>query len=265
MFFLISLNRLTTNTQLPTRTGLLILACLMLPALSHAKVLWRGDFETGDISQWHTSINGAGLSVINHCSAAGKFAGKVHITGDAEFLWKNNKQLNRSEFHHRMPEGFTYEGKHTYFSFSFYLPKAFSNYKHELGYWESDKTWQQMFRFNITGTELSFQQSSAQDAFWKIKKGAAPGQWHQISMHIHWSIEKTLGSTQVWVNGKDMGKQFFQTLPDKSVLMFTQIGVLRTQEDSTEEIFIDNAQEVDNLDELLASASPKNDCHQSLE
>ncbi len=232
----------------------LICSAIALFSLSHASsasILWQGDFETGDISQWNTPINPAGLSVTSECVFDGKHAGKVRLTGDDAFLWKGNKFLNRSEFHHRRAAGSTHEGKETFFAFSFYLPKKLSEHKHELGYWESDKSWQQMLRFNIAGSELSFQETAAKEVLWKLPEGAAPGQWHRVAMHIRWSTDPKLGSAEVWVNGKHMGKHYFKNLPTKDALMFTQIGILRTQESTIEEIIIDGALETDNLTELL--------------
>lgn len=228
-----------------------LLTCCFCTSTAHASILWQGDFETGDITQWGTPINPAGLSVTSECVFDGKQAGKVRLTGDESFLWKGNKQLNRSEFHHRGTAGMTHEGKDTFFAFSFYLPKKLSGHKHELGYWESDKSWQQMLRFNITGSELSFQETAAKEVLWKLPQGAAPGQWHRVALHIHWSVDPQVGATEVWVDGQHMGKQHFKTLFAKDALMFTQIGILRTQEDSIEEILIDGAIETDNLTELL--------------
>ncbi len=231
-----------------------ICSAIALFSLSHASsasILWQGDFETGDISQWNTPINPAGLSVTSECVFDGKHAGKVRLTGDDAFLWKGNKFLNRSEYHHRRAAGNTHEGKETFFAFSFYLPKKLSEHKHELGYWESDKSWQQMLRFNIAGSELSFQETAAKEVLWKLPEGAAPGQWHRVAMHIRWSTDPKLGSAEVWVNGKHMGKHYFKNLPTKDALMFTQIGILRTQESTIEEIIIDGALETDNLTELL--------------
>ncbi len=216
-----------------------------------ASILWQGNFETGDTSQWHTGINPAGLSVTTQCVFEGKYSGKVRLTGDDSFIWKGNKFLNRSEFHHRSAAGLTYEGKDTFFAFSFYLPKKLTNHKHEIGYWESDKSWQQTLRFNITGTELSFQESAAKEVLWKLPEGATPGQWHRVALHIHWSTDANIGATEVWVNGQHMGKHYFKNLPTQDALMFTQIGILRTQEPTVEEIFIDGALETDNLTELL--------------
>jgi hypothetical protein len=227
------------------------IALIFINVNSYASILWQGDFETGDMSQWNSPINPNGLVVTTECAFDGKHAGKVRLTGDDSFLWFGNKDLNRSEFHHRRPAGNTHEGKDTFFAFSFYLPKKFSEHKHELGYWESDKTWQQMLRFNIAGTELSFQETAAKEVLWKLPEGAAPGQWHRIALHIQWSANPQVGSTEVWVNGKHMGKHHFQNLPSEDALMFTQIGILRAQEKAVEEILIDGALETDNLTELL--------------
>lgn len=242
-----------TTTQ---RTLLILLPCMAAvlattPAQVIASDRWRGDFESGDSSQWHSTLNPAGLSVVSGCTREGKFAGKVTLTGAAEFLWHGNPQLNRSEFHHRGPMGDTAEGKDTFFGFSFYLPKAFTPSKHEFAYWESDKTWKQAFRFNISGTELGFQESAATAPLWVLPTGAAPGVWHDVAMHIHWSSEASDGAVQVWFDGKDKGKHHFSTLPDKQALMFTQIGILRIQQDAVEEILIDAAYEAGNQTELL--------------
>ncbi|HSC68051.1 MAG TPA: heparin lyase I family protein, partial [Cellvibrio sp.] len=161
-----------------------LVTALVISSHTQASILWQGNFETGDIQQWDTPINPAGLSVTSACVFDGKYAGKVRLTGDESFLWNGNKQLNRSEFHHRRTAGETYEGKDTFFAFSFYLPKQLSEHKHELGYWESDKSWQQMLRFNISGSELSFQETAAKEVLWKLPKGAAPGQWHRVALHI---------------------------------------------------------------------------------
>jgi hypothetical protein len=235
-------------------------SCLLLAAFASASgaraaVLWRGDFETGDTGQWDTPINPAGLSVTRACHLDGRHAGKVRITDDPSFVWNGNPKLDRSEFHHRAA-GPTSEGHDTYVAFAFFLPRALSDHKHELGYWESERSWHQTLRFNIRGTALSFQQSSAAQPFWRLPAGAAPGRWHRLALHVHWSAAADTGFAQTWVDGRDMGRHHFATLPDKDARMFTQIGMLRTLEPRTEVIYIDRAMETDNLPELLALDTP---------
>jgi hypothetical protein len=223
----------------------------LVSASSQAKILWQGDFETSDLSQWHRLINPQALALNSNCSFDGKHSGQVTLAGTPDLLWKGRKDLNRSEFHFTPAAGSTAEGKQTFFSFSFYLPKALSKGRHELGYWESETTWQQMLRFNISGTDFSLQETAAKVPVWTLKKGAAPGKWHRVAMQIHWSIDATKGGIQVWFDGKDMGLQQFQTLYAADSQMFSQIGILRNQQDRVEKILIDGAMETDNLTELL--------------
>jgi energy-coupling factor transporter transmembrane protein EcfT len=230
----------------------LLFLCLPLQNVA-AKTLWRGDFETGDLLQWQNLINPAALSVTRECVSEGTYAGKVTLSGDASLLWHGREDLNRSEFHYTPAVASTSEGKETFFGFHFYLPKTLSDGRHELGYWESDKSWQQMMRFNIADTIFSFQETAQQAPFWQIKNGALPKHWHSVAMHIHWSVNPQDGFAQVWVDSKDMGKYFFKTLYEPDALMFTQIGILRQREKAVDVILIDAARETDNLAELLAA------------
>lgn len=217
-----------------------------------AKTLWKADFETGNLSQWHWIANEGAASASTECAFDGKYSGKIVLSGDAEFLWNGDVNLNRSEFHYTPEKRSTYEGKETFYAFSFYLPEAFSAVgRHELGYWESDQTWQQMMRFNIDGEDFSFK-ATAQDApFWTEIKGAKAEQWHKVAMHIHWSTDPKKGFVKVWLDGKHKGEHFFQTLPAKNTDMFNQLGILRNQQDKVEVIYIDKVFATDNLTELL--------------
>lgn len=212
--------------------------------------LWRGDFESGDLSQWSYLLNPNGLSVQDTCVYEGQYAGQAMITGEPDMLWHGNENLNRTEFNYKPAAERIGEGKETFFGWSFYLPQPLSENKHEIGYWESDKSYRQMLRFNITGEDISFQESAAATPFW-VKPGfASAGKWHDLVLHIGWSTDATKGFTQVWLDGEDMGKQFFKTLHASDESMFTQIGILRAREDRVEKIYIDNVREGKSLKQV---------------
>jgi ribose 5-phosphate isomerase A len=61
-------------------------------------LLWRGDFETGDFSQWTYLLNPQGLSIEKACVYDGEYAGRITINGNDDMLWQGNRYLNRSEF-----------------------------------------------------------------------------------------------------------------------------------------------------------------------
>ncbi len=211
---------------------------------------WRGDFETGDLSQWDYHLNPQGIKVQSDCVYEGQHAALITLTGDESFLWHGNAALNRSELTFKPAD--TSEGSTTNFGWSYYLPEAWSDAKHELGYWESDTSWQQQMRFNIHGTELSFQASAADDVFWRLADGASPGQWHDIAMQVHWSSDPDVGFVRIWHDGNVMDKVHMQTRVNERDPMFTQIGILRTQTEAVERMVIDNARQADTIDHVLA-------------
>lgn len=229
----------------------ILLLCFILVSTGCATqqpLLWQGDFETGDLSQWSYLLNPQGLSVQETCVKAGRYAGRARITGEPDMLWHGNEKLNRTEFSHKPSAERTGEGQETYFGWSFYLPQPLTEDKHEIGYWESDKSYQQMLRFNITGQDFSFQESAANAPFW-VKPGfASPGVWHDVVLHIGWSTDAQKGFAQVWLDGEDMGKQFFKTRYAADESMFTQIGILRARDERVETIYIDNVREAPDLD-----------------
>jgi hypothetical protein len=234
------------------RLTIFLFAGFLASSPIQAKTLWKADFETGDTRQWHWIANPEAASASSECSFDGKFSGKITLSGDAKFLWNGHAELNRSEFHYTPEKGSTHEGKETFYAFSFYLPEAFSlEGRHELGYWESDQTWQQMMRFNIQGEDFSFKSTAEQNPFWTKKNGAKAKQWHKVAMHIFWSTDPKKGFAKIWLDGENMGQHFFQTLLVADADMFNQLGILRNQQEKIETIYIDKVFATDNLTELL--------------
>ncbi|UTF58896.1 polysaccharide lyase [Gilvimarinus sp. DA14] len=230
---------------------MVLVGLLAVAASAQADDIWRGDFETGDLSQWHYHLNPQGIEVQSDCVYQGEHAALITLTGAEEFLWHGNAALNRSELTFKPSD--TREGAEVYFGWSFYLPEALSQAKHELGYWESSDSWQQQIRFNIHGEALSFQTSSADTAHWSAPQGASAGVWHDVAMHIHFSSDPQKGHVTLWHDGEQVFAQHLQTRVNDTDAMFTQIGILRAREDSTETILIDNARQTDNAVELLAA------------
>jgi|SRR5690554_1077865 len=232
--------------KLATLTALVLLA----PSVWAQSLLWQGDMETGDLSQWHYLANPTGISVVQSCVYEGESAARIAIDGSEQFLWNGRQDLNRSELNYRPAN--TAEGEDTYFGWSFYLPEVFADARHELGYWESADSWQQQMRFNIEGDTFSFQQSSAAEKIWAVPGFASAGVWRDVAMHIHWSSSADTGFVEVWLDGESMGKVKMATRVNETDPMFTQIGILRDQREETEVIYIDNARQGKDMAAVLA-------------
>lgn len=216
-----------------------------------AKVLWKGDFEAPDFSAWNARLHGDAIQLQHDCFSQGDTAARIDLTDDPSLLWNNNPALNRAELKYQPADGQTSEGKSTFFAFSYFLPDALPAAKHEFAYWETDKTWQQRFRFNLSKQGISFQASDADKPVWSFVRGSHPHQWHRLALHIHWSSDPQKGFVEVWVDGFHQGKTAMATLPEGRAAMFTQLGLLRDASPTPVSIFLDDAIEVDNLTELL--------------
>ncbi|MDO6747773.1 polysaccharide lyase [Gilvimarinus sp. 1_MG-2023] len=232
----------------------LLLFLSLLASNTMAGQLWRGDFETGDLSQWPYLTHPQGISIQSDCVYEGNYAADITITGAESFLWHGNPDLNRSELHFKPAD--TREGADVFLGWSFFLPQPLSVAKHEFGYWEAQDSWQQQMRFNIHGTALSFQASGADSAYWHLPDGASAGVWHDLAMHIHFSLAPNLGRVTIWHDGIKVFNQTMQTRANKTDAMFTQIGLLRSREDSAATLLIDNARQSDSIESLLAAFDP---------
>lgn len=221
-----------------------------LTAGASAAPVWTGDFETGNLNQWNTTLNGEHISVVTSPVLQGTRAGKVQLTNDAR--WSNG--IKRVELNHKPAAGRTAEGAQTYFAWSFYLPEALAaDPPTQIGYWESENSYNQMMSFEVVGQHISFATRKPDNkVHWEADGAVTPGVWHRIALHIRWSTNSSQGSVDVWFDGKQVvtgGKA--QTLADNNA-HFTQIGLLRNPSEFTDSpvIVLDDAVEGDTLDDV---------------
>ncbi len=221
---------------------------LALPARS--EVLFRGDFETGDLKQWGYLLNEAGLSVVTDPVAEGTKAGKVTISKNE--LWSNG--LNRVEVQHKPAGAYVAEGKEIYYGFSFYLPETLTTDDHQILYWETTETYQQVMQVAIQGERIHF---ATQDPFkvqWKAEGAATAGKWHRIVVHVKWSASADSGQVDFWFNGEHV----VNALKVKTFFghpAFVQHGILRQPTiDKVEVLYFDDARSGTTLEDVLMPA-----------
>ncbi|WP_437869744.1 polysaccharide lyase [Sorangium sp. So ce363] len=221
-----------------------------LTAGASAAPVWTGDFETGNLNQWNTTLNGEHISVVTSPVLQGTRAGRVQLTNDAR--WSNG--IKRVELNHKPAAGRTAEGAQTYFAWSFYLPEALAaDPPTQIGYWESENSYNQMMSFEVVGQHISFATRKPDNkVHWEADGAVTPGVWHRIALHIRWSTNPNQGSVDVWFDGKQVvtgGKA--QTLADNNA-HFTQIGLLRNPSEFTDSpvIVLDDAVEGDTLEDV---------------
>lgn len=243
------------------RLAPLALAALALPTPAHAAPVWVGDLETGDLSQWSGQLNGDvdGMTYINVTGeqvVQGAQAVKIELHNDA--VWPNG--LKRVELNHSPGDGRTAEGAVLYFAWSFYLPETLpSDPSQQIGYWESNQSYQQMMAFEISGERMSFSTRQPSNVIhWDQDGVATAGVWHRVAMRIAWSKDPALGAVDVWFDGEQVVTAgAAKTLADDNN-HFTQVGLLRGQVEFQDvpTIYIDDAVEGDNLEDVHPDLDP---------
>lgn len=215
-----------------------------------AAEVWRGDFETGDLSQFDNTLNEQNIEVVADPVFEGNAAARVTLTNDA--MWPNG--IKRVELQHKPSAGRTAEGATTYFAWSFYLPATLPESPDaQIGYWESEQSYQQVMSFTVQGERLQFATRRPNNQVHYNKEGVVTaGQWHRVAMGITWSKDAAQGRVNVWFDGAQIVTGApAETLADDNP-HFVQFGLLRNPGEFSDMpvIVVDDAVEGDSLDDV---------------
>ncbi len=221
-------------------------------------MLFKADFETGDLSQWKaTGTGGYNLTpkhfeIVSDVVQEGKYAGKFTIHEDAVF----NKNQLRVQV--GGPTITVEEGTDTYMSFYLYMAEAPKDRCNFL-YWEGKPPprWNNVMTWTVEpkkggGTRLKYTASKiggGKDVLWDTD--FTIGKWHQLAMHIHWSEDKDKGHVRLWLDGVRVFDQNVKTKGPESVY-FCQPGIHRDPHSAAvDTIYMDNFILADTLEEVV--------------
>ncbi len=238
--------------------SLILIACLVFSVDASAEVVWQGDFENGDLSDWNYLVNPvidgkSYTNVVQDIVYEGGNAVRIELHDDAK--WSNG--LRRVELQHAPADARTAEGAETYFAWSIYLPETISSDpSQQIGYWESKSSYRQMMAFTLAGDTLSFTTRQPDNVvLWTGTGVVTSAEWHRIAMRVKWSKDAAVGSVSVWFDGEQVvDNASAKTLNDDNA-HFTQIGLLRGDADFTDVpvIYLDDAVEGDTLEDVRPS------------
>ena len=210
-----------------------------------AEVIWRGDFETGNLDQWKGAPKSDAVKVVQDPVREGKYALRIDGTNAAK-----RGTLDRIEFQHQPQPPGTAEGTERYFGWSIYLPKKFTDGFHTVGYFETRNSWSQLMSFEAKGEDLQFSTRVPYKLHWKGPGKLTAGRWHDFVVHVLWSRDPAKGFIEVWFDGENivpLAKT--ATLKDENVA-FLQVGFARETSDVPESILIDHVVEATTLKDV---------------
>ena len=221
-----------------------------------AKVIFKANFETGDLSEWGKTGTGKqnatprNVQVVSDIVQDGKYAGKFTIHEDDVF---NAQQLRVQVGGPRVT---VEEGSDTYMSFYLYMaepPKDRDNFF----YWEGNPP----PRYNNVmtwwvepkeggGTVIKYGTGNLGRNGTEWEADFTIGKWHQLAMHIHWSEDKEKGNTRLWLDGALVLDKKLKTKGPEAVY-FCQPGIHRSpHRPSVDTIYFDNFILADTLEEI---------------
>jgi hypothetical protein len=222
-----------------------------------ATVLFKADFETGDVSEWGRegmvrgqNATARNVQVVTDIVQHGKYAAKVTIHEDDVF----NAQQLRAQL--GGPKITVEEGSDTYMSFWMYMADAPKD-RDNFFYWEGQPpprynnvmTWWVEPKDGATVIKYGTGNLGRNGTEWEADFPI--GKWRRLVQHVHWSEDPAKGNVRLWFDGKLVLDRKLKTKGPESVY-FCQPGIHRSpHKPSVDTIYFDNFILADTLDEVL--------------
>ncbi|MFN7134914.1 MAG: heparin lyase I family protein [Myxococcales bacterium] len=204
------------------RTTLTALLVLALPLTASAKVLFTGDFESGDLSQYDKAqiVSGDRAQVVSSPVTQGKHALKVTVrkgddpissSGNRNELVKMTLEPVNSESWYRFNTMFApdYPSANTW--------QLFLQWHHR------GSSGSPPLAFQVQGDELLLRAN-------KVFVWRAPlvrGKWHEFVIHVKWSPDPKVGFVELWHNGQLVLPKTFTPTQWSGMLNYLKVGLYR--------------------------------------
>ncbi|MFL5357432.1 polysaccharide lyase [Archangium sp.] len=185
----------------------LLSGLLMLPTVASASVLWKGDFETGNASQWNKeeSVNSNRLLVEADRVREGSYALRVQVNQGDKPIQASGNRNELVYVDGTLMDG-RGEGAERYYSWSTLFDESYP----------SENTWQVFsqwhhtglngsppMEFYVIGEEMRMRVGGeqAQDV-WKAP--LQRGVWNDFVVHVKWSADPNVGFVELYHNGQQV-------------------------------------------------------------
>ena len=173
------------------------LAMCLVPVLASAGVVWRGDFESGDRSQYSGAqmVSADRLQVVTSPVAEGQYALKVTVKQGDDPI---NASGNRNEL--------VYQGREALGSEYYYRWKVmFATDFPSVATWQLFTQWHHdgccgspPVEFYVKGEEIRLSLPGTAEVPWRTK--LVRGVWHEFIMHVKWGSSVNTGFIELWHN-----------------------------------------------------------------
>ncbi|WP_224361357.1 polysaccharide lyase [Hyalangium versicolor] len=226
------------------------LAALLVSGPAMADIVWKGDFETGDRSQYSTAqmVSADRLQVVTSPVAEGQYALKATVKQGDDPI---DSSGNRNEL--------VYQGKEAVGSEYYYRWKVMF-----AADFPSARTWQVFTQwhhdgccgsppveFFVYGEEIRLTMT---DSVTPWSMPLTRGVWHEFVFHVKWSSDPSVGFIELWHNReKVLAKRNLATLYAGSKV-YLKLGLYRSDTISqTGVVYHDGFIQATKLEDVLPS------------
>jgi Polysaccharide lyase/Bacterial Ig domain len=244
--------------------GLVLLAVLVLiPSLGLSAISWRGDFETGDLSQWTYGVQAAAsdrVRVVTSPKRQGNYAARFEVRpGDR--AWSDDPG-ERAEV--LIPQWDTdgYEGREQFWAWSTNFDPTFQSdestaWNYFVQFHNTSATGQANVGFISNGRYLQFRVCNGDPnnvtcRYWVLDSNRQNGRWYDFVFHVKWSSDPGVGFVEVWKDGTlVVSKTPIATLYSGQGVYLKQ-GYYRAPYSSTAVVYQDGMRRGSSYDEVAA-------------
>ncbi|WP_343073239.1 polysaccharide lyase [Pyxidicoccus fallax] len=167
--------------------------------MASAGIVWRGDFETGDRSQYSSTqmVSSDRLQVVTSPVAEGKYALKATVRQGDDPI---NSSGNRNELVYLGREA---SGSEYYYRWKVMFPADYPS----VDTWQLFTQWHHdgccgspPVEFYVRGEEIRLSLPGTGEVPWKTK--LVRGVWHEFILHAKWHADPKVGFVELWHNQK---------------------------------------------------------------
>jgi hypothetical protein len=201
-----------------------VVAVLLLPEGSWAGIVWRGDFETGNISQY-TRAQWMGpdrLQVVQSPVHQGRYALKATVRQGDDPI---NSSGNRNEL---VRQGYEKEGSEYYYRWQVMFPPDYPSVRA----WQIFTQWHHEgccgsppVEFFVYGEELRLTLTNSVTP-WKTK--LERGVWQDFLFHVKWSPDPAVGFVELWHNGQRVLSRYAHATMYPGDGIYLKLGLYRS-------------------------------------
>ncbi len=205
--------------------NLLTLGALILSTVASAKVVWRGDFETGDLSQWSEiqEVSPDRLALVPD-AREGKYALKatvvlgddpINASGNRNELAVNTNEPTGSEFFYKWSTKFdeSYPSNAAW--------QLFAQWHH------TGLTGSPPVQFVVKGEQMRLEVGPNGNAVW-----TAPlerGKWRDFVFHVKWSPDASVGFVELYLDGALVLPKTMAQTQFSGQLNYLKVGLYRSE------------------------------------